>query len=89
MSPNDINYLVEWWSDKGFDAYDESEKPKWLDFCVVQSVFGGPTLPCDWIELRARTAHLKNESIGLFVGSESQYLTLLKNSRIQPDCKTH
>jgi len=52
MSPNDINYLVEWWSDKGFDAHDEGEKPKWLDFCVVQSIFGGPTLPCDWIEVR-------------------------------------
>ena len=56
---------------KGFDAQDEGEKPKWLDFCVVQSIFGGPTLPCDWIEVRSRTAHLKNESIGHLVGSES------------------
>jgi len=22
MSPNDIGYLVEWWSDKGFDTHD-------------------------------------------------------------------
>ena len=71
MSPNDIGYLVEWWSDKGFEAHDEGEKPKWLDFCVVQSIFGGPTLPCDWIEVRGRTAHLKNENIGHLVGSES------------------
>ena len=74
MSPNDIGYLVEWWSDKGFDAYDESEKPNWLDFCVVQSIFGGPTLPCDWIEVCGRTAHLKNESIGLLVGSECKFI---------------
>ena len=71
MSPNDIGNLVEWWTDKGFDAHDEGEKPKWLDFCVVQSIFGGPTLPCDWIEVHGRTAHLKNETIGHAVGSES------------------
>jgi len=41
MSPNDITYLVEWWSDKGFNPHDESEKRKWLDLCVVPSIFGG------------------------------------------------
>ena len=51
MSPNDIGNLVEWWSEKGFDAHDEGEKPKWLDVCGVQSIFGGPTLPCEWIEV--------------------------------------
>ena len=70
MSPNDIGNLVEWWSDKGFDAHDKGEKPKWLDFCVVQSIFGGPTLPCEWIEVGGRTAHLKNETVGHVVGSE-------------------
>ena len=44
-----------------------------VDFCVVQSIFGGPTLPCDWIEVRGRTAHLKNESIGHVVGSECKF----------------
>ena len=70
MSPNDIAYLVEWWSEKGFKTLDQSDNPKWLDLCVVQSTFGGPTKPCDWIVVSGRTAHLKNEPIGQLVGSE-------------------
>ena len=58
------------WSDKGFHTHDEGDNAKWLDVCVVQSIFGGPTLPCDWIEVHGRTAHLKNETIGHVVGSE-------------------
>ena len=73
MSPNDIGNLVEWWSNKGFQTHDESKKHKWVDVCVVQSIFGGPTMPCDWIEVRGRTAHLKNETIGHLVGSESKF----------------
>ena len=70
MSPNDIGNLVEWWSDKGFYTHDESDNPKWLDVCVVQSIFGGATMPCDWIEVHGRVAFLKNEIIGNVVGSE-------------------
>ena len=73
MSPNDIGYLVEWWSDKGFHTHDKSDNPKWLDVCVVQSIFGGPTMPCDWIEVHGRTAYLKNESFGHLVGSECKF----------------
>jgi hypothetical protein len=29
-------------------------------------------MPCDWIEVRGRTAYLKNESIGHLVGSENR-----------------
>ena len=73
LFPNDIGNLVEWWSNRVFQTHDEGEKPKWIDFCVVQSIFGGPTMPCDWIEVRGRTAHLKNESIGHLVGSECKF----------------
>ena len=73
MSPNDIGYLVTWWSNKGFYTHDEGDNPKWLDVCVVQSIFGGPTMPCDWIEVRGRTAHLKNEAIGHLVGSDFKF----------------
>ena len=38
-----------------------------------QSIFGGPTLPCDWIEVHGRTAHLKNEPVNLVVGSDFQF----------------
>ena len=30
-------------------------------------------MPCDWIEVRGRTAHLKNESIGHLVGSDFKF----------------
>ena len=73
MSPTDIGCLVEWWSDKGFDTHDESDNPKWLDVCVVQSIFGGPTMPCDWIVVSGRTAYLKNETIGHVVGSDFKF----------------
>jgi len=68
---DDIGHLVEWWSDKGFHTHDERQK--WVDVCVVASIFGGPTLPCDWIEVIGRTAHLKNEAIGHIVGSECRF----------------
>ena len=73
MSPNDIAYLVEWWSDKGFYTHDEGDDPKWLDVCVVQSIFGGATLPCDWIVVSGRIASLKNETIGHVVGSDFKF----------------
>ena len=28
---------------------------KWKDFCVVESMMDGPTLPCDWIEFDPET----------------------------------
>jgi len=38
---------------------DEGDKSKWLDVCVVQSIFGGPTLPCNCIDVRGKTSFLK------------------------------
>ena len=73
MSSNDIGHLVEWWANKGFDTYDESDNPKWLDVCVVQSIFGRTTLPCDWIVVNGRTAHLKYEPAGYVVGSDFKF----------------
>ena len=55
------------------DAYDEGKRPKWLDFCVVQSIFGGPTLPCNWIVVSGKRAHLRNEPVGNIVGSEFKF----------------
>ena len=31
MSPNDIAYLVDWWSEKGFKTLDQSDNPNgWI-----------------------------------------------------------
>lgn len=52
MNPRDIQILVEEWIDLGFEAFIEIDGQKhWKDCCVVEHMFGGPTLPCDWIEI--------------------------------------
>jgi hypothetical protein len=52
MNPRDIQILVEEWIDLGFEAFVEIDGQKhWKDCCVVEHMFGGPTLPCDWIEI--------------------------------------
>jgi hypothetical protein len=52
MNPRDIQILVEEWIDLGFEALVEIDGQKhWKDCCVVEHMFGGPTLPCDWIEI--------------------------------------
>jgi len=51
MNPRDIQILVEEWIDLGFEAFVDIDGQKhWKDCCVVEHMFGGPTLPCDWIE---------------------------------------
>ena len=52
MNPRDIQILVEEWIDLGFEAFVDVDGQKhWKDCCVVEHMFGGPTLPCDWIEI--------------------------------------
>ena len=51
MNPSDIQSLVEEWTELGFTPMEEINGEKiWKDCCVVESKFGGATLPCDWIE---------------------------------------
>ncbi len=50
MSPNGISNLVEEWESLGFQGREIIEgTPHWLDFCVHESMFGGATLPCEWL----------------------------------------
>lgn len=52
MSPADIESLVEEWTSLGFQPTAELDGQRiWQDCCVVESMLGGPTLPCDWLEL--------------------------------------
>jgi hypothetical protein len=43
---------------------------KWIDLCVSEVMFGGTTLPCDWIEVDSDVAYLKNESKGKVIGRD-------------------
>ena len=53
MNSMDIKSLVEHWQSLGFITHVTNEKgepTKWLDVCVCESLLGGVTLECDWIE---------------------------------------
>ncbi|MBL8421311.1 MAG: hypothetical protein JNK92_11825 [Dechloromonas sp.] len=67
MNPTDIGSLVEKWSALGFEPTENRDgNPVWKDFCVIESLFGGPTLPCDWIEISndGSSAHMKGSEPG-------------------------
>lgn len=50
MNPMDIQHMIEKWEKLGLKGIEENDGvKKWKDFCVVQSLRGGPTLACDWI----------------------------------------
>lgn len=62
MHPGDIESLIDEWTGLGFEPTMEFKGQRvWKDCCVTESVFGGPTLPCDWLEIagNGRSAWLK------------------------------
>lgn len=56
MGGEGIKSLVEEWASLGFKTHEveDGNYTKWLDVCVVEFLFGGATLPCDWIEIDTR-----------------------------------
>ena len=70
MNPRDMESLVKHWESLGFQAFEVRDGHKlWKDLCVVESLFGGATLQCDWIVVdnTARIAHLKGTDPGRIV----------------------
>ena len=70
MNPTDIQALVEFWIKKGLTPFEERNGKKcWKDMCVVD-FFGGPTLPCDWLEHDPtdHSAYLKGKPKGQVIG---------------------
>ena len=71
MNPNDIESLIDEWTALGFQPMEERDGNRaWKDVCVVESMFGGPTLPCEWLALagEANSAYLKGTDPGSIVG---------------------
>lgn len=69
MNPMDIEGLVNEWQRLGFNTHKENEDGmpiEWLDVCVCESMLGGPTLKCDWldVDLDTRTAILIGSNHG-------------------------
>jgi hypothetical protein len=50
MNPMDIEQMVNYWTAKGFKcSKDVDGVLHWNDVCVFEEMFGGATMPCDWI----------------------------------------
>ena len=74
MNPDDIGYLVEHWRSKGLDPMEMRDGQQvWKDVCVVESMFGGPTLECDWLvfDPEQRVAYLKGTALGAVIGRDN------------------
>jgi len=74
MSPAETGSLIERWERFGFDTRETLDgKERWKDVCVIEIMFGGPTLPCSWIELDHinQTAHLAGTDAGLVIGRDN------------------
>lgn len=71
MDPMDIDDLVEEWTALGFEVTEVRDGQRvFKDCCVVESLFGGPTLPCSWLEIGVdgRSAFLKGTEPGPIMG---------------------
>ncbi len=74
MNPSDIGHLVDEWTELGFQPTETIDGQRiWKDVCVVESMLGGSTLPCTWIEVDAenRCAFLKDQPPGEVVGRDN------------------
>lgn len=72
MPPEGIEALVSYWRENGIEPFAHLDgNMVWHDCCVVEGMFGGPTLACDWIEIGAdgRSAFLKGTEPGEVVNS--------------------
>ena len=70
MGPGDIENLVEHWSQLGFECYREIDgKRYWQDVCVHEAMFGGATMPCDWLgfDPKTRSVYLVGTELGELV----------------------
>lgn len=75
MNPQDIKQIVDRWSGLGFETMGYHDgRPVWKDVCVIESLFGGPTLPCEWIvfDNKQRIAYLKGATPGNIIRREQQ-----------------
>ena len=57
MNSYDIQQLFDYWTKLGLKGvFDEYGEKSWEDFCVVESMMGGPTLPCYWLTFDPETS---------------------------------
>ena len=77
MNPHDIEPLVKKWEDFGFETMVLRDGEQiWKEVCVVESIFGGLTLHCDWLTVNQEPgvfpiAFLTGTKPGSIVGREA------------------
>lgn len=72
MNPNDMEDVLLEWQAYGFCLFKEQDGQQvWHECCVVESLRGGPTLPCPWLAFAedGRSAYLQGTSPGTLAGS--------------------
>jgi hypothetical protein len=65
--------MIQRWTSLGFETIEIKDGHQvWKDLCIVEGLFGGPTLPCDWLEFdpNQRIAYFKGFPPGPVVGRE-------------------
>lgn len=70
MEPDEIEKVAETWEKRGLKGIEViNHKPYYKDFCIVDSMRGGPTLACEWLEFDAETQSvwLKGAPKGILV----------------------
>lgn len=75
MSPQEIENMVYGWEKLGLQGViDKDGKEQWGDMCVVESLFRGLTLPCDWIVFDRENScvYMKGQPRGEVVGWASK-----------------
>ena len=70
MDPTGVGYVVEHWEGMGFIGLSKSKDgtTAWNEVCVVESMFGGPTSPCEWLVCDENSAYLRGTEPGVLVG---------------------
>lgn len=67
MNPRDIELLVQEWTELGFEPFEERDGERvWKDCCVVEGMFCGITMPCNWLVVAddGYSAHMKGTEPG-------------------------
>ena len=89
MNPNDIEPLVKKWNEFGFETMSPRNGEQiWKEVCVVESMFVGSTLPCDWLTVNREhgafpIAFLTGTKPGAIVGREAVEKIGIKERRKQ------
>jgi hypothetical protein len=73
MSSADIGNLIRKWEPLGLKVVAEIDGQKqWIAFCVVEGMYGGPTLAYAWLEYDRynNSVYLKGKTKGKLIGSK-------------------